>query len=153
MYYKQCIVLALIAFCCIHARTTAGAPQNSVHEEQQQRSDETTSSTSYVSDLRYMYKAYQECSASDLMSCLKLKLVAALDRVARNYVVELPIFDGISFVQDPKSTNLVGNVNHVKTEAELEAELPRSLNERDNALNTLIVDKITGFLDTHSLQV
>ncbi|RZB41620.1 osiris-like protein [Asbolus verrucosus] len=116
--------------------------QNSIHEETPRSQD-----SSYFSDLNYVYKVYQECAAKDLAPCLKLKLISAIDRVARNYA-ELSIFDGIAFVKDPKAS-----VNEIKTEEEIEATLPRALNERDTALNTIITDKITNFFDTHTLQV
>lgn len=135
----KCLVLALVASAWGRSTTPQ---QNTITEEA--RSQEN----SYLGDLRYVYKVYQECATRDLGPCLKLKLISAMDRVARNYA-ELPIFDGVSFVQDPKAVTL----NEIKTEEEYESTLPRALNERDSALNTMIADKIATFFDTHTLQV
>lgn len=139
----KCVVLALVATTAL-ARTT-GTSQNSIHHETA-RSEE---SSSYFGDLRYVYKVYQECAATDLTSCLKLKLVAALDRVARTYS-EVPLFDGVTFVKDPKATP---TQQEVKTEADIEASLPRAIEEREDALNNLIANKVTNFFETHTLQV
>ncbi|CAH1375166.1 uncharacterized protein Osi8 [Tenebrio molitor] len=135
----KCLVL-FAAFAAVSARSAAPA-QNAIPDEARAQD------ASYLGDLRYVYKVYQECAAKDLGPCLKLKLIAAMDRAARNYA-ELPLFDGISFVQDPKAAP-----NEVKTEEEYEATLPRALSERDTALNTMIFDKVTHFFDTHTLQV
>ncbi|KAF5286524.1 hypothetical protein FQR65_LT12528 [Abscondita terminalis] len=108
------------------------------------RSDE--SSNFYSSDLRYAYKVYKEC-ASDLSPCLKLKLVSAMDRALRSYS-EVSLMDGIKFVKDVNAPS----EPEPKSEAELEATLPRGL-DRENALNSLIIEKLSNFFNTHSLQV
>ena len=135
----KCLVLATLA--TAWGRSTA-PEQNTIHETP--RAQENT----FFGDLRYVYKVYQECAAKDLGPCLKLKLISAIDRVARNYA-ELPIFDGVAFVKDPKDVTL----NEVKTEEEYESTLPRALNEKDTALNSIISDKGANFFDTHTLQV
>lgn len=137
----KCFVLCLLA-CSALARTT-GTTQNTIHENA--RSEEG----SYLGDLRYVYRVYQECSATDLSSCLKLKLLAAMDRVARTYS-EIPLFEGVTFVKDPKAA---AEPVEVKTEAEIEASLPRALEDRDDALNGLIANKVSSFFGSHTLQV
>ncbi|KAI4461707.1 hypothetical protein MML48_5g00002974 [Holotrichia oblita] len=139
--FSKCVLLAVfVTVAC--ARSTATS-QNAIPEETP-RSEE---SASYMGDLRYMYKVYQECAATDLSSCLKLKLVTAMDRVARNYA-EVPIIDGVNFIR----SNDVPN-EEIKSEAEIEASLPRALTERETTLNNLIFDKIATFFETHTLQV
>lgn len=103
-----------------------------------------------LSDLRFMYKIYQECSAADLSSCLKLKLVAAMDRAARSFS-DINLVDGVTFVKDQSKANEVEQ--SAKSEVELEASLPRSLNDRETTLNALIMEKVSNFFDSHSLQV
>ncbi|KAJ8910873.1 hypothetical protein NQ315_000504 [Exocentrus adspersus] len=140
----KCVVLALVATTAL-ARTS-GTTLNSVHQETA-RSEE---SNSYLGDLRYVYKVYQECAVKDLTACLKLKLVAALDRVARSYS-EIPLFSGVTFVKDPKATTPAAE--EVKSEAEIEASLPRALEDREDTLNNMILNKVGNFLGTHSLQI
>lgn len=140
----KCVLVLALATATATART-AGTAQNSVHQDAA-RSDE---SPTYLGDLRYVYKVYQECAATDLTACLKVKLLAALDRVARTYA-EVPIFDGVTFVKDPKAAPVQ---QEVKSEAEIEATLPRALEEREDALNSLIANKVSDFFETHTLQV
>lgn len=98
-----------------------------------------------------MYKIYQECSAADLSSCLKLKLITAMDRAARSFS-DIDLLDGVTFVTDQNKANEVEQAAP-RSEAEIEATLPRSLNERENTLNSLIMEKVANFFDSHSLQV
>lgn len=137
----KCIAVFLLAHVVL-ARTTGGTSENSIHETA--RSEGAT----VFGDIRYMYKVYQECAATDLTSCLKLKLVAALDRAARAYS-EIPLFQGVSFVKDPNAS--IQEV--VKTEAELEASLPRALEDREDALDNLISNRVSDFLQSHTLKV
>ncbi|XP_023015835.2 uncharacterized protein [Leptinotarsa decemlineata] len=139
---SKSVVLALMVHVAL-ARTTAGSAQNSVHESAR------TDSSSYLGDFRYVYKVYQECASSDLIPCLKLKLITAMDRAARTYT-ELPLFEGVSFVKDPKA---VTPGDAVKTEAELEATLPRALEDKETALDSLIANKVSSFLGSHTLQI
>lgn len=140
MFFK-CIAFALVVHVAL-ARTTTGALENSIHETP--RSEGST----VFSDLRYMYKVYQECSAADLTACLKLKLVAALDRAARAYS-EIPLFQGVSFVKDSNAVV----PQEVKTEAELEASLPRALEDKEDALDNMISNRVSDFLGSHTLKV
>lgn len=141
MFFK-CAVLAL-TLSVAYARTAA-SNQNALPQEAA-RSEE---SNSFYSDIKFMYKVYQECSAVDLSSCLKLKLISAMDRVARAYS-EVPIFSGVTFVKDVNATPEATT----KSEAEIESSLPRAITERENALNSMITDKIFHFFETHTLQV
>lgn len=138
----KCLIVTII----IGAAYARSSPtnQNSIIQEEARSED----GNSFYGDMKFVYKVYQECATSDLSSCLKLKLITAMDRVARSYK-EVPLFGGVTFVQD--SNNVAETP--VQTELELEASLPRSLNEREDALNTLIFDKITNFLQSHTLQV
>ncbi|KAJ8952316.1 hypothetical protein NQ318_017210 [Aromia moschata] len=144
MLFKCTIILTTLVVTAL-ART-AGTSQNTIHDASP-RSEE---SNTYFGDLRYVYKVYQECSATDLVSCLKLKLIAAIDRAARAYP-EIPLFDGVTFVKDPKAAE--GTTEDPKTEADIEASLPRALEERDDALNNLMTNKIANFFETHTLKV
>jgi len=138
---SKCVIIVLLATTTAWARTTA----NGAAHEEARAADDTTS---YLGDFKFMYKVYQECAATDLTSCLKLKLIAAMDRAARSFA-QVPVFEGVAFV---KESNAVADATPVN-EVELEAQLPRSLEERDSALNNLIFKKVSDFLETHTLQV
>lgn len=139
----------IVFVCCLalaaHARTTSNS-QNAIPVDTP-RSEES-SAYSFLSDMRYVYKVYQECAATDLSSCLKLKLIGAIDRVARAYS-SVPLFDGVAFVKEPTSTP----EEPPKSEADIEANLPRALSEREDALNSIIADKLFKFFESHTLQV
>lgn len=145
--YRKCVIVALLAVVAMaSARSTTTSQANAIPQEQAGRADD--SSASFVSDLRFLHKMYQECASTDLSTCLKLKLVTAMDRAARAYPA-VTLFDGITFVRDVEQPA----TGTPSSEAEIEASLPRSLTDREDALNTLIVDKIADFFSTHTLQV
>lgn len=148
MYYRKCVVIVLFAVVAVStARTTSTSQANAIPQEQSARSDDA--STSFISDLRFLHKMYQECSSSDLSTCLKLKLVTAMDRAARTYP-NVQLLDGVTFVRDAEQP---AAPSAVSSEAEIEASLPRALNDREDALNSLIFDKVVDFFSTHTLQV
>ena len=92
-----------------------------------------------LEDFRIAYRAYDECSGS--LPCLKLKLIAGLDRAARR--AELNVIDGLSLVREgdaPEAMPLD------------EASLPRSLGEKDEALDRVIQDRFVQFFNTHKVQ-
>lgn len=141
---RKFVFFAFFAFAVCDARSTSGNEINAIPVQEAGRSQES----SYFNDFRFMYKVYQECAATDLSSCLKLKLIAAMDRVARAYN-EVPLFEGVSFVKQTSAAQ----EEQVKTEADYEATLPRALAEKEEALNSMIVDKIFKFFESHTLQV
>lgn len=141
----KCLLSVTIIIGVAYARSSP-THQNSIIQEQEARSEDN--GNSFYGDMRFVYKIYQECSATDLSSCLKMKLITAIDRVTRSYK-EVPLFGGVYFVKDD---NLPVETTQ-QNEADLEATLPRALEEREDALNNLIFDKFTNFLQTHTLQV
>lgn len=84
-----------------------------------------------------------------MSACLKLKLITALDRAARN-VADISLYDGVTFVKNP-TAEVAASVP--ATENELKATLPRTMEDRDNMLNELILEKVFNFFKSHTLQV
>lgn len=100
-------------------------------------------------ELRYVYQVYKECAGSELSSCLKLKLLSGMERLSRS--LQLNVAEGVTFVKDdsvPSSSD-----EPPRSIQEIEATLPRSLEDREDALNSLIFDKIVGFFQTHTLKL
>lgn len=143
MRLSSFVLIGAALVVCVSARSTPNV-QNAIPEAG--RSQDTGL---HMSDLRFIYKTYQECSGSDISACLKLKLITALDRAARN-IADINLFDGISFVKDP-SAQIANTVP--ATESELEASLPRAMDDRENTLNELILEKTFNFFKSHILQV
>lgn len=141
--FSKYVVLGLVLHVVI-ARSTGGAQENSIREE----TTRSAEGSSVFGDLKFVFRVYQECAAKELATCLKMKLITALDRASRTFN-EIPLFDGVTFVRD---TNAVAS-EEIKNEAELEASLPRALEDRQDTLDGLISNKVSNFLESHTLQV
>jgi Protein of unknown function (DUF1676) len=140
--FRSAISLCLVSL--LVGRIVAQAPQPQEKSEEQARGGK-----SYFGDVQFLFKTYQDCSASDLNTCLKLRLYSILDRVARSNK-DLKLTEGITFARD---VDAPVDSTPVKTEKEIEAALPRSLEDKDSSLNSLIFDKIMSFFKGHTLQV
>lgn len=140
--FPKFVVLGLILHVVV-ARSTGSAQENSLHETAR-----STEGSSIFGDFKFVYKVYQECAAKDLTSCLKMKLITALDRAERSYN-EIPLFEGVRFVKEKDAPI----ENTIENEVELEASLPRALEERQDALDNMISNRVSSFFDTHTLQV
>lgn len=134
------LVFLVSALALVSARSTSTS-QNAIPQDVTGRSDDN----SFFGDLKFLHKMYSDCASTDLSTCLKLKLVNAMDRAARAYPV-INLIEGVSFVQEEGSAPS-------QTENDVESNLPRALNDREDALNNLIVDRIFNFFQTHTLQV
>lgn len=128
----------------VRSRTTVHeVTDNSIEQKRSFRSD----ANSIFSDLKFVYRVYEDCSAKDLSSCLKMKIITALDRADRS-LSELKLADGISFVRDSS----VKEDSTPMSENEIEASLSRSIDSREDSLNQLMFDKMMQFLQSHVLQ-
>lgn len=137
------LVLSITFACLISA--AFGAHLNKVDEEETQP---RKGSSSYLGDLKYLYKTYQDCAASDLSTCLKLRLYTIIDRVARSNS-DFNVYEGVTFIKDGEQEE----ETVPKSEVEIEASLPRSLDDKDQSLNTLIMDRIMSYFGSHTLKV
>lgn len=137
------VVLGLVLHVVIARSTGGGAQENSIHE-----TGKSSEGSTVFGDFKYVFKVYQECSAKDLTSCLKMKLITALDRAAKSYN-EIPLFEGVTFVRQ----DITPVQNDITNEVDLEATLPRALEERQDALDDMISNRVSDFLESHTLQV
>ncbi|KAL6432063.1 hypothetical protein ACFW04_006643 [Cataglyphis niger] len=140
-YYVCLAVLVTTVF----ARSAEINPtSNSINEQQTARS----SGIGVFGDLRYVYQVYKECAGAELSPCLKLKLLSAMDRISRN--VQLNVADGVTLVHDESAAN---ESEPEKSLQEIEASLPRALDDKEDALNSMIFDKIVKFFQSHTLKL
>jgi len=102
-------------------------------------------------DIRFLFRIYNDCSQRDMSSCLKMKLVTALDRAAKSRS-DLKVFEGVTFARDPSAISDESIDGKPISEAELEASLPRGLQDKEDQLDGLIMEKILGFFRSHILQ-
>lgn len=107
--------------------------------------DSSTKSSDFFGDLKNMYRVYEECNAKELSTCLKMKLIHAIERLSRK--IDVPIIDGaVSLVKNEK------DVNEDQDNEVFEAALPRSIVEKESKLNEIIIDKTVNFFAGRSLQ-
>ncbi|VVC90297.1 unnamed protein product [Leptidea sinapis] len=123
-------ILVITLAVAVSART-ANTHQNTVDEG---RSSEDT----VLGDVKFAYETYRDCSGSDISSCLKVKLAKSLNRIAKSD--EITLLGGITITKDKNAVEKV----------EVEEAIPRGLDER--SLDNLLLDKIVGFLQTHTIQ-
>jgi hypothetical protein len=112
--------------------------------------DEDNQARSYFGDAKYLLKTYQDCASQDLSTCLKLKLYTVIDRVARS-ANDYKIYDGVTFVKEEGTVD--EDVSAPKSESEIDASLPRSLDDKEQTLNQMIMDRVLSFFDSHTLKV
>nr|CAD7433889.1 unnamed protein product [Timema monikensis] len=146
MKTQHVCTLSVIILCIVNGQHVES---NAVDDEEPR--DMGDDSSSFLGDFTYGFRIYSECSREDLSSCLKLKLVAAMNRAARSYLKGVSVLDGVTFVRDPVASDAETS-RPLLNEGELEATLPRSLEDKEDTLNGLIVERVVGFFRTHSLQ-
>jgi hypothetical protein len=143
-FAHRCVYLALLLAATASARSTETNAKSNTIDDQSGRS-----SNGIFGDLRYVYQMYKECSGAEMSSCLKLRLLTAMDRVARS--TSLNIVDGITVVKDDTTQDKSEEVP--KTPQEIESSLPRALEDKEDALNTMIFDKVVRFFQSHTLKL
>ncbi|XP_077271608.1 uncharacterized protein LOC143902511 [Temnothorax americanus] len=143
--FARCYVCLAVLLTAVSARSAETNPtSNSINEQQTARSN----SNGIFGDLRYVYQVYKECSDTELSPCLKLKLLSAIDRVSRS--AQLNVADGVTLVQDESAAN---ESEPEKSLQEIEASLPRALEDKEDALNGMIFDKVAKFFQSHTLKL
>lgn len=138
------------------SNTNAFQHVNSVTEESDSPAQSQTSSGSSTSpsnvwkDLSMVYRLYQQCSTENLSVCLKVKLLTGLEKVFRS-AKKVKIMDGIQFV---KADDLeLPTKKALLSEQEIEANLPRALEAKEQVLTNMIFKNLATFLQHHTLQV
>ncbi|XP_041985128.1 uncharacterized protein LOC121737541 [Aricia agestis] len=99
---------------------------------------EVASEDNILGDIKVAYETYKDCGDKDLFHCLKRKLAKSLTRLSKSE--EISLLNGVTITKNE------GAVEKVEEEA-----IPRGLDE--SSLDNLILDKIVGFMQTHTIQV
>ncbi|CRK87115.1 CLUMA_CG000867, isoform A [Clunio marinus] len=102
----------------------------------------------YNQGTRALLRVYDECNKAEfgLTACLKKKAITFIDRVAR--LDSLTVNEGFKIVKNSNAPEL-----KVMSENELEKNLPRGLEARDEALTELLVEKAATFVSGRTVQV
>lgn len=97
--------------------------------------------------VRGILRVYDECSKSDSFSlCLKKKAVTFVDRLAR--MDKLSVLDGVTVVKSGEAPQPI-----ILTEEQLENSLPRLLENKEQALDDMLLNKATTYLSSRTLQI
>ncbi|XP_055850379.1 uncharacterized protein LOC129914954 [Episyrphus balteatus] len=98
--------------------------------------------------MRTVLRVYDECSKSEggFVPCLKKKTVSFIDRIS--IIDAITVADGIKVVRLPDAP-----IPRPVSENELESILPRSIDDRDTKLTTMLIDRLSRFFNGHSMQV
>jgi len=83
--------------------------------------------------------------------CLKLKLLTGLEKAFRT-AKSLALFEGIQFVASGDEIQKRAKLPPI-TEQDIEAVLPRGIDAKDQILNSMIMKRLSNFLQDHTLQV
>lgn len=96
--------------------------------------------------LRSVMRIYEECRRSDgFVPCLKKKAILFFDRAAR--MENIPLIDGVDVVKTSEP-----EVSPV-SEKEMEATLPRNLQDKDEALSEMLWNRIAAFANSRTIQL
>lgn len=146
----------VLLFCILEITLarSAGSNTNDIDEgsskpiSHHSRASGSSGVSSYMNDLKSMYKTYQDCAKDDISSCLKLKLISSMDNAFRS-LRNVELFKGVTFEKDPNAETVEKPIQM----EDIESNLPRSLSEKDSILNGIIAKELVSFLNSHTLKV
>lgn len=151
-YFLICSVILLIAGSVLGRRADSLYDNALSEEEPRSLAENEDVPTSFPgTDFRFLFRIYNDCSQRDMSSCLKMKLVTALDRALKSRS-DLKVFEEVTFIRDPSAVSDTSVNGNPISEAELQASLPRGLQDKEDLLDGLIMEKILAFFKTHVLQ-
>jgi hypothetical protein len=151
-YFFVCLV-TLFSAASVLGRSVDNLNDNALLEEEPKNlvENEDVPISLLGTDIRFLFRIYNDCSQKDMSSCLKMKLVTALDRASKSRS-DLNVFEGVTFARDPSAISDESVKGKPISEAELEASLPRGLQDKEELLDGLIIEKILEFFKSHTLQ-
>lgn len=100
-------------------------------------------------DISSMYSKYANYSSSDISVFLKMKLLSSIDSVANK---NFELGNGIRFVRD-RAAAVADDTSEEFNENAILKSLPRTLNEKEDILSSLIWKRIGKLMKSHTLQV
>lgn len=108
--------------------------------------DESASNWSIVPS--FVSKLYGDCERKDfeIVDCLKVKVVSLLDRITKSDVIKLD--ETISLVRESGR----GDYSRALSENDVESDLTGD-EDKSSTLNSMIIDRISRFLSSHSVKI
>lgn len=151
-YFFACSVILVITTSVLGRNVDILQDNTLLEEEPKSLMENEDVPTSFLgTDLRFLFRIYNDCSQRDMSSCLKMKLVTALERASKSQS-DFKVIEGVTFTRDPSAVSDKSVDGKPISEEELEASLPRGLQDKEDLLDGLIMEKIMGFFRSHTLQ-
>lgn len=99
-------------------------------------------------NLKVLYRVFEKCGeVGDMGSCLKLKAVSLIDKALS--IDALPISDYVSIAKDPSSEMKPAEM---ESETEIEKSLPHDSLKKNVALDKILQDRVSRFLETRTIK-
>ncbi|XP_059050592.1 uncharacterized protein LOC131845539 [Achroia grisella] len=96
--------------------------------------------------MRYITRLYEDCVHSDgVVPCLKKKAILFFDRAAR--LEAIPVIDGVDIVKSSETETVSISEN------DIDSNLPRNLNDKNEALTDMLWDRIASFANSRTIQL
>jgi hypothetical protein len=136
-------MLISLAALCLHS-VASSPPGSSVSARGVESPDQ-----GLTSGIKVLYKTYQQCEQQeDMFACLKLKALKFADRALK--VKSIPLVDGMELVKKDDEED-GRQLNDPLVEVD-EANLPTDPEKRQETLDDLLIDRLSRFLRSHTLQ-
>jgi hypothetical protein len=98
------------------------------------------------------YRFLQSCGDKEMSLCLKMRALTFVDRALRR-PGDVELVEGLSLTRTEDNLDVSRELNgRALSEAELDASLPKNADEKDAQVETLLVDRVAKFLQSHTLQ-
>ncbi|KAK6621953.1 hypothetical protein RUM44_001760 [Polyplax serrata] len=97
------------------------------------------------------YRFIKDCGDKDVSLCLKMRALTFVDRALRKN--EISITDGVRLVRSEQAQESMRSLGaRALSENELDNTLSKNEEEKDSQVESLLVDRIARFFQTHILQ-
>lgn len=146
MLQKVYCGLVVVLLCAVICTTAA-------EEQQQQQQQSNNSNNNSALGLRSVFRIYDECQRSDggISMCLKKKAVTFIDRISKIDVIN--IGDGVRVI-GVENAATIPKTPKMLSENDLDQMMtPRSLEERDYLLNSMLTDKLANYISGRKIQI
>ena len=137
------VVVLIILFEHAAAVPTVSFPGDSNKVESERRIGEEDANWGVL------YRALEECVEKDVIECLGVKAVTAMDRASR--MANIQVAEGVSFVQSPDFDDR-RNSRSFFSENEVQNSLDQEPEEKSSRLVEFLVDAFTRVMRSHNLQ-
>jgi hypothetical protein len=144
----------VLIFAALGAVVTSAFPTSQESEARGIQDVYADDTASLIEDgVETAYRFIQSCGDKEMSLCLKMRALTLVDRALRR-PGDLELVDGVSLVRTQDGVDVSREMNgRSLSEAELDASLPKNAEERDAQVETLLVERVARFLQSHTLQL